>query len=89
MSHYPVIISIENHCSEQQQARMARIFQEEFKNELGQCIVATEDLVHGHDCCRRRLPSPTELQGKILLKGSYKIQVIHHVTITCHHVIIT
>ena len=75
MSHYPVIISIENHCSDLQQERMAQIFQEEFKNELGQCIVATDNLVESYNSCRRRLPTPNELQGKILLKGSYKQQV--------------
>ena len=70
MSHYPVIISIENHCNEAQQARMAKVFREEFQNELGQCIVATENILDGTD--RPRLPSPNELQGMILLKGSYK-----------------
>ena len=74
MSHFPLIISIENHCSDQQQARMAKIFREEFVNELGNCIVAIDNLVEGNDVCKRRLPSPNDLQGKILLKGSYKIR---------------
>ena len=75
MSHYPLIISIENHCSSTQQARMAKIFVQELKNELGQSILATENLVEENQVFRRRLPSPEELQGKILLKGSYKHQV--------------
>lgn len=75
MSFYPLIISIENHCSSTQQARMASIFVKELKDHLGQSLLAEENLVEGCQFFRRRLPSPLELQGKILLKGSYKHQV--------------
>ena len=79
MSHYPLIISIENHCGNQQQSRMARILVDELRDFLGQSMLATENLVEGKDCSRRRLPSPMELQGKILLKGSYREQVSHKI----------
>ena len=75
MSHYPVIISIENHCNAQQQSKMAKIFHEELTDDNGQSMMATENLVEGKAFYRRHLPSPLELQGKILLKGSYKQQV--------------
>lgn len=74
MSHYPVIISIENHCNAQQQSKMAKIFHEEFTDDNGQSMIATENLVEGKAFYQRHLPSPLELQGKILLKGSYKLQ---------------
>jgi hypothetical protein len=74
MSHYPLVISIENHCSSAQQKRMAQIFREELTDELGRSVLATENLVEGKDVNKRRLPSPIELQGQILLKGSYKQQ---------------
>lgn len=75
MSHYPLIISIENHCSSAQQARMASIFVQELKDQLGHSMLVTENLVEGTNSSRRRLPSPLELQGKILLKGSWYAQV--------------
>ena len=77
MSHYPLIISIENHCSETQQAKMVAIFKEEFRDELGQSMLATENImdISGKDESEYRLPSPLELQGKILLKASYKQEV--------------
>ena len=79
MSHYPLIISIENHCNDQQQTRMAKIFVDELRDFLGQSMLATENLVEGKDSSRRRLPSPLELQGKILLKGSYREHVSHKI----------
>ena len=60
-----MIISIENHCNKAQQSKMARIFRAIFDDTL-----PTEDLVYLEG--RERLPSPQELQGKIILKGSYK-----------------
>lgn len=75
MTHYPLIISIENHCNSAQQAKMATIFVQELKDQLGQSLLPTENLVEGLDSSRRRLPSPLELQGKILLKGSWHAQV--------------
>ena len=65
-SIYPVIISIENHCNKTQQSRMARIFRAIFDEMLPDKVELME--VDG----RERLPSPQELQGKIILKGSYK-----------------
>ena len=64
-SIYPMIISIENHCNKSHQTRMAKIFRAIFDDMLPQ-----KDLVELEG--RERLPSPQELQGKIILKGSYK-----------------
>ncbi|XP_064406324.1 1-phosphatidylinositol 4,5-bisphosphate phosphodiesterase delta-1-like [Halichondria panicea] len=64
-SLYPVIISIENHCSEDQQSKMAKIF----RAIMGD-LLPSENLVESE--ARERLPSPQDLQGKILLKGSFK-----------------
>lgn len=60
VSDYPVIISIENHCSCQQQTVMA----EHLKSILGDKLSINEvedDLQY--------LPSPEDLKGKILIKG--------------------
>ena len=65
-SDYPVIISIENHCNRRHQTRMAKIFRAVFDD-----MLPKEDLVELEG--RERLPSPQELQGKIILKGSYKV----------------
>ena len=67
-SLYPVIISIENHCSEDQQSKMAKIF----RAIMGE-VLPSENLVEIEG--RERLPSPLELQGKIILKGSFKGEV--------------
>ncbi|XP_031557725.1 1-phosphatidylinositol 4,5-bisphosphate phosphodiesterase zeta-1-like [Actinia tenebrosa] len=66
-SDYPVILSLENHCSQQQQAIMADIFM----NELGD-MLATNNL-----CVERKenkLPSPNDLKRKIILKGKIKLK---------------
>ena len=63
-SKYPVIVSTENHCNKIQQAKMAKAFRDIFKE-----MLPKEDLVELEG--RKRLPSPQELQGKIILKGSY------------------
>ncbi|XP_076002617.1 1-phosphatidylinositol 4,5-bisphosphate phosphodiesterase eta-1 [Genypterus blacodes] len=58
---YPVILSIENHCSIQQQKKIAQYLREIFADKL--------DV---GDALRREsktLPSPHTLQGKILIKG--------------------
>ena len=83
MSHYPLIISIENHCSEAQQAKMVSIFKEEFRDELGQSMLATENImdISGKDESEYRLPSPLELQGKIILKASYKQEVTESISV--------
>ena len=64
-SIYPMIISIENHCNKTHQAKMAKIFRAIFDE-----MLPKEDLVELEG--RERLPSPQDLQGKIILKGSYK-----------------
>ena len=60
---YPIIISIENHCNTEHQKKMATIFRAIF-NEM----LPDKDLVEADN--RERLPSPVELQEKIILKGS-------------------
>ena len=56
---------------------MVAIFKEEFRDELGQSMLATENImdISGKDESEYRLPSSLELQGKILLKASYKQEV--------------
>jgi len=56
---YPVILSLENHCSEEQQSIMANMFVTEFDD-----LLATEDLSENNI-----LPSPNKLLRKIILKG--------------------
>ncbi|VDN57858.1 unnamed protein product [Dracunculus medinensis] len=63
-SSMPVILSIENHCSLQQQARMAQMF----KNHLGEKLV-TNFLFEVDYSDRPRLPSPWQLQNRILIKN--------------------
>ena len=69
-SHYPLIISIENHCSALQQSKMAKIFLAVMGD-----VLPPENLVELEG--RERLPSPQELQGKIILKGSFKEEKTH------------
>uniref|UniRef100_A0A915PXN4 Phosphoinositide phospholipase C n=1 Tax=Setaria digitata TaxID=48799 RepID=A0A915PXN4_9BILA len=63
-SNLPVVLSIENHCSLQQQARMAQMF----KNYLGEKLV-TCFLFEADYSSSPRLPSPWQLQNKILIKN--------------------
>ena len=73
-SNYPLIVSIENHCSKDNQTRMATIFRTLFDD-----MLPKEDLVRLEG--RTRLPSPQELQGKIILKGKFnKPEVQAHIT---------
>ncbi|KNC52059.1 phospholipase C delta isoform [Thecamonas trahens ATCC 50062] len=58
VSDYPVILSLENHCSHAQQAVMADIMTEVFGDMLPPPFPSS-----------RALPSPNELKHKILLKG--------------------
>ncbi|XP_037346556.2 1-phosphatidylinositol 4,5-bisphosphate phosphodiesterase eta-2 [Pungitius pungitius] len=60
-SPYPVILSIENHCSVPQQKKMAEYLREVLQDKL--------DLssVNVHEC--KKLPSPEILKGKVLVKG--------------------
>ncbi|XP_048580656.1 1-phosphatidylinositol 4,5-bisphosphate phosphodiesterase eta-2 isoform X2 [Nematostella vectensis] len=57
-NRYPVILSLENHCSVEQQKFMANFMRDTFKDK-----VMYSDMSDGKD-----LPSPQELMGKILIK---------------------
>ncbi|KAM4738213.1 1-phosphatidylinositol 4,5-bisphosphate phosphodiesterase eta-2a isoform 1-T3 [Anableps anableps] len=58
---YPVILSIENHCSVPQQKKMAQYLVEILGDKLDVSSVKAEEC--------GRLPSPESLRGKILVKG--------------------
>ncbi|XP_008423282.1 1-phosphatidylinositol 4,5-bisphosphate phosphodiesterase eta-1 isoform X5 [Poecilia reticulata] len=60
-NQYPVILSIENHCSIQQQKKIAEYLREIFADKLDVGEVLSRD--------SKMLPSPHSLQGKILIKG--------------------
>uniref|UniRef100_A0A803VBD2 Phosphoinositide phospholipase C n=1 Tax=Ficedula albicollis TaxID=59894 RepID=A0A803VBD2_FICAL len=60
-NEFPVILSIENHCSIQQQKKIAQYLKDIFGDKLDLSSVNTED--------PRQLPSPQDLKGKILVKG--------------------
>ncbi|XP_071051553.1 1-phosphatidylinositol 4,5-bisphosphate phosphodiesterase epsilon-1-like isoform X1 [Onthophagus taurus] len=63
-SPYPVILSIENHCSLQQQSRMAHTFQKVFGEKLVSNFLFESD--YGDD---PSLPSPEQLKYRILIKN--------------------
>ena len=58
-SFYPVILSLENHCSVPQQIKMAEFMVRTFGDALATPRLAEDG----------RLPSPEALRGKILIKG--------------------
>ncbi|XP_074498385.1 1-phosphatidylinositol 4,5-bisphosphate phosphodiesterase eta-1 isoform X2 [Sebastes fasciatus] len=60
-NQYPVILSIENHCSIQQQKKIAQYLREIFGHKLDVRDSLSRD--------SNTLPSPQSLQGKILIKG--------------------
>ncbi|XP_037237336.1 1-phosphatidylinositol 4,5-bisphosphate phosphodiesterase eta-2 isoform X5 [Falco rusticolus] len=60
-NEYPVILSIENHCSVIQQKKMAQYLTEILGDKL--------DLSSVHNDDSTKLPSPASLKGKILVKG--------------------
>ncbi|CAM4611467.1 unnamed protein product [Caretta caretta] len=60
-NEFPVILSIENHCSIQQQKKIAQYLKEIFSDKLDLSSVITGD--------SKQLPSPQSLKGKILVKG--------------------
>ncbi|KFP29295.1 1-phosphatidylinositol 4,5-bisphosphate phosphodiesterase eta-1, partial [Colius striatus] len=60
-NEFPVILSIENHCSIQQQKKIAQYLKDIFGDKLDLSSVITGD--------SRQLPSPQNLKGKILVKG--------------------
>ncbi|XP_046688497.1 uncharacterized protein LOC124374291 isoform X3 [Homalodisca vitripennis] len=63
-SPYPVILSIENHCSLQQQTRMAQIFLTVFGDKL-----VTKFLFEADFGDEPQLPSPLQLKYRILVKN--------------------
>lgn len=60
-SPYPLILSLENHCSVEQQAEMARQLRSILGNKLLTKPLSDKEL--------QSLPSPEALKGKILVKG--------------------
>ncbi|KAK4312307.1 hypothetical protein Pmani_016237, partial [Petrolisthes manimaculis] len=63
-SPYPVILSIENHCTTGQQARMAQIFMQVFGDKL-----VTKFLFEADFSEDVHLPSPAQLKYRILIKN--------------------
>ncbi|XP_022645364.1 1-phosphatidylinositol 4,5-bisphosphate phosphodiesterase delta-1-like isoform X2 [Varroa destructor] len=59
-SPYPVILSIENHCSQENQVVMARYFREILGDMLCAEAIGADEV---------QLPSPEQLKYKILIKG--------------------
>ena len=62
-SPYPIILSIENHCSLLQQSRMATIFMQVFGEKL-----VTKFLFEADFSEDVHLPSPSQLKYRILIK---------------------
>ncbi|XP_041801825.1 1-phosphatidylinositol 4,5-bisphosphate phosphodiesterase eta-2a [Chelmon rostratus] len=60
-NEYPVILSIENHCSVPQQKKMAQYLTEILGDKLDLSNIKADE--------SGRLPSPETLKGKILVKG--------------------
>ncbi|XP_057355415.1 1-phosphatidylinositol 4,5-bisphosphate phosphodiesterase eta-1 isoform X3 [Manis pentadactyla] len=60
-NEFPVILSIENHCSIQQQRKIAQYLKGIFRDKL--------DLSSADTGETKQLPSPQSLKGKILVKG--------------------
>ncbi|XP_016078064.1 PREDICTED: 1-phosphatidylinositol 4,5-bisphosphate phosphodiesterase eta-1 [Miniopterus natalensis] len=58
---FPVILSIENHCSVQQQRKIAQYLKGIFQDKLDLSSIDTGET--------KQLPSPQSLKGKILVKG--------------------
>jgi phosphatidylinositol phospholipase C delta len=61
-SPYPLIISLENHCSLNQQVMMAELIEKY----LGKYLIDPSSVPPGP---LKSLPSPAELKHKILIKG--------------------
>ena len=58
---YPVILSIENHCTVAQQKKMAEYLMEVLKDKLDLSSINANETT-------KRLPGPDMLKGKILVK---------------------
>ncbi|KAK3797679.1 hypothetical protein RRG08_054698 [Elysia crispata] len=63
-SPYPIILSIENHCSLPQQQKMAQIFMSVFGDKLVTDFLFDTDFAE-----EPQLPSPNQLKYKILIKN--------------------
>ncbi|OTF70887.1 hypothetical protein BLA29_004521, partial [Euroglyphus maynei] len=74
-SPYPVILSVENHCSLQQQAKMAQIFVLVFGEKL-----VTKFLFENDYADEPRLPSPNQLKYRILIKNKKLRAPMLHLT---------
>ncbi|KAK9721923.1 Phosphoinositide-specific phospholipase C, efhand-like [Popillia japonica] len=77
-SPYPVILSIENHCSLQQQSRMAHTFLRVFGEKLrvfGEKLVTTF-LFDADYSDEPTLPSPEQLKHRILIKNKKLIMEV-------------
>ena len=74
-SPYPVILSIENHCSIQQQIRMANTFKEIFKEKL-----VTDFLFDVDYSDAPILPTPNQLKYRILIKNK-KLKSMYNMSI--------
>lgn len=68
LPRYPVILSIENHCSVAQQKKMALYLTEILGDKLDLSSVSSEDST--------KLPSPESLKGKILVKVMHRRSVM-------------
>lgn len=71
-SPYPVILSVENHCSLQQQAKMAQLFVSVFGDKL-----VTKFLFDTDYSDEPTLPTPNQLKYKILIKNKKLRAVVH------------
>ncbi|CAB1314677.1 unnamed protein product [Coregonus sp. 'balchen'] len=60
-NQYPVILSIENHCTVPQQKKMAEYLMEVLQDKVDLSTVNVNEF--------RKLPSPELLKGKVLVKG--------------------
>ena len=63
-SPYPVILSVENHCSVQQQTKMAQIFHTVFGDRLVSRFLFDSDFSD-----EPKLPNPSQLKYRILVKN--------------------
>ncbi|XP_077992111.1 1-phosphatidylinositol 4,5-bisphosphate phosphodiesterase epsilon-1-like [Glandiceps talaboti] len=63
-SEYPIILSIENHCSIQQQTKMAQLFEQVFGEKLVKDFLFESDFSE-----MPQLPSPEQLKNKVLVKN--------------------
>jgi hypothetical protein len=73
MSDYPVIITLDNHCSRKKRAELAQILLEELH----------EKLDVPKDSFKRVWSSPAALKGKVLIRDKREV---NEVRLSCHFV---